>query len=423
MGRSGVLPLRMALPTVITILFAWMFDATDLMLLIIMIESIAQTLSFDVHTIGAGIISVALLTSGIGGITFGYLADRWGRKKTLWISILTYSIPTFLVAFVHTWVELLLLRLISGFGVGGAWAAGMTLIAETVHPEDRGKAVGIVQCGFPVGFLFAIFLASFAALTPGSSVMYANWRIAFILAAIPALILSLIVKVFVPESKIWKFRIHRGSKYSIKDIFVHPTYRRSFLIGLALDTLGMFSYWIFWSWLPTYLYKTYNVGVLRATENIVWLAVSQLGALIGYLSYGYIQDKLGRRIAWTTFTFMEGVLMFVSIYLIADLIEKQYVSLTVFMLAGFFLGYFTGFWSAFGAILSELFPTEIRSTASGFAFNIGRSINFVSPILVGYLAAIYGWAPALSLGGIVSIAMSAIVWLLPETKGIDLSKT
>ena len=415
------LPLRLALGTVIIVMFAWMFDSMDLMLLIITIRSMAHIsqLNFDLYTVGALIISVALLTSGLGGILFGFIADRYGRKKTLIVSILMYSIPTFLIGFVRNWIELLILRLFSGFGVGGAWASGMTLVAETVDSRDRGKAVSIVQCGFPVGFLLAIFLAFLVAYRPSNGAIFSNWRMAFIVGAVPAILLSVLVSIFVPESKIWKFRLMRG-RIKVRDVFVDRELRKRFFIGLTMDFLGMFSYWVFWSWLPSYLESAYRVGELSMLNNMFWLIATQVGALMGYLMYGFAQDHIGRRTSWSIFTAGEGALILLSIFMIDMLIRGEALPISLFFVIGFGLGYFTGFWSAFGAILSELFPTEVRGTVSGLIFNIGRSINFVSPIFVGYLAKIYGFGLALSTASIVCFMMSAIVWLLPETKGKEL---
>ncbi len=130
----------------------------------------------------------------------------------------------------------------------------------------------------------------------------------------------------------------------------------------------MFSYWLFWSWLPTYLEKTYFVGSLSITSNFMWLLSTQIGALIGYITYGCMQDKMGRRPTWSIFTACEGILMFISVLMISMFISNTNVSYTAFVVVGFFLGYFTGYWSAFGTILSELFPTDIRSSATGFHY-------------------------------------------------------
>ncbi|MEX2690224.1 MAG: MFS transporter [Candidatus Njordarchaeum guaymaensis] len=405
--------------TILTITFAWMFDAMDLTMLSIVIKSIAIDFNISLSSIGGLLLSAALLTSGLGGIFFGYMADKIGRKKTLSISILTYGIPTLFVGFVSNWQGLLLLRLISGFGVGGAWAAGMTLISETVHPEDRGTAIGIVQSGFPIGFMLAVFLSYMIAFSPNGVHPFMNWRLAFIAAAIPAIIMAVYVQLKIPESNIWKNQIANDQK-NIKDLIKDAKNIKYLAIAILLDTIAMMGYWMYWSWLPSYLSTTYQTKILSATQNLSWLLLTQMGAVLGYISYGRIQDKLGRRPTWVIFTISEGILIITSIFILNIIITQEIVNsafLSIFYAVGFALGFGTGYWSAFGAILSELFPTKIRSTFSGLAFNIGRSINFVSPILVGIVAQIYGWAYAIGLSAIAVFITSVIIWMLPETRG------
>jgi len=397
-----------------------MFDALDLTLLAIVIGSMAVQLHFELASIGSLLLSAALLTSGIGGILFGFIADKIGRKKTLALAILTYGIPTLLIGLVHSWIELLVLRLIAGFGVGGAWAAGMTLIAELIDPKERGTAIGIVQSGFPLGFMLAVLLAYFVAFDPTDKVApFARWRLAFLLAAIPAIIMAIIVLWKVPESYLWKFHLI-NNKARMPDLLRNKLYLKRLGIAIVMDTIAMMGYWMYWSWLPHYLNTTYKSNILSATQNFEWLLLTQVGAFLGYISYGKIQDHLGRRRTWTIFTVSEGILVLISILFIRELLANPVLTIKFilpFYIIGFLLGFFTGYWASFGTILSELFPTKIRGTFSGLAFNVGRTINFISPLLVGFLSGIYGWGIAISFSAIATFATSLIVWLLPETKG------
>lgn len=417
LSEAHGLPLRAALKYVIIVTLAWLFDAMDLVLLVILVRSMAHPtqLNFDLQSIGSLLISVAFLTSGIGGMVLGFLADKYGRKRILTAAILLYGLPTLFIGFARSWIEVLVLRFIAGFGVGGAWAAGVTLVAELVDPAERGRAIGIVQCGYPLGFLLAVSLAYLIAYTPGE-VMFGNWRIAFIIGAIPSIILSGIVTAFLPESKIWKLKLLDKEKVSLIEVLANREYLKGFSIGLLMDFIGMFGYWVYWSWLPSYLEHAYEIGSLSPVRNFLWLAVTQTSALFGYVTYGFIQDTLGRRPAWTLFTALEGISILASVVLIMDILEGR-PNMLLFIITGICVGYFTGYWAAFGAVLSEIFPTNVRTTLSGFIFNMGRSINFVTPIVAAYVAGTYGIALALSLSTIANFTIASLIWLLPETKG------
>lgn len=411
------LPLRAALKYVLIVTLAWLFDAMDLVLLVVLVRSMAHPsqLNFDIQSIGSLLISVAFLTSGIGGMLLGYLADRYGRKRILSFAILLYGLPTLLVGFTRSWIEVLILRFIAGFGVGGAWAAGVTLVAELIDPSERGRAIGIVQCGYPIGFLMAVSLSYLVAYTPGE-VMFGNWRLAFIAGAVPSIILSGVVSLFVPESKIWKLKLFDKDRKGLREALANKMYLKGFSVGLLLDFIGMFGYWVYWSWLPSYLEHAYNVGYISSLRNFLWLAVTQISALLGYITYGFIQDILGRRPALTIFTTLEGISILASIKLIMDMLAGN-LNMPLFIITGICVGYFMGYWAAFGAVLSEIFPTSVRTTLSGFIFNTGRSINFITPIISAYLAGTYGIALALSLSTIANFALAGLIWLIPETKG------
>ncbi|RLE80484.1 MAG: hypothetical protein DRJ36_02175 [Thermoprotei archaeon] len=277
----------------------------------------------------------------------------------------------------------------------------MALISEKVPAKCRGKGVGLAQSGWPVGVMLAILMVM--EVYP-----HIGWRGCFLAAVLPVpLIIFLISRS--PESKLWLSRGRETrTKIPLTELFKKP-YVKTTLLALLMNVLAMFSYWMFWSWIPTYLYEERGLDVVKSAE---WLITTQVGAWLGYISYGYFQDRVGRRPAWAVFTATEALAIF--IYLSPGITKDMLLFL------GFILGYFTGFWSGFGALLSELFPTRIRSTALGFVFNAGRAINFISPSLVALLSSIYGWNTALSTASIAALLASLIIWAFPETRGKEL---
>ncbi|MGQ4891634.1 MAG: MFS transporter [Candidatus Njordarchaeia archaeon] len=393
--------------TLIFVMLGWIFDAFDAFLITIMISPIAK--EFHLDFVGqAAVIGITLGATGIGGFMFGYIADRIGRARALTLSILTYSIFTGLTGFVTHFYQLVIVRLLAGLGIGGEWASGMTLLSENVDPKIRGTAIGLVQCGWPLG----VFLASLDQ-------MYVyplfGWRGAFYVAALPGIILAFAGK-FAPESHIWEHKIEKRQHSSKAELLslILGKYRRPFFVALGMDVFAMFSYWLFWSWYITFLKVEVGVSV---ASSAVWLMVTQIGAFAGYLLYGVLQDLYGRRITWTTFTFLEGlfIIMFVQLaYSTKD---------TMFLLAlGLPLGFFTGYWSGFGAILSESFPTKVRATFSGICFNTGRLVSVAGLLMQAYLIAFLGFNGILMLASLFSVIAGTFIWFLKETRGIDLNK-
>lgn len=387
---------------VYSVLLGWIFDAFDAFLITILIIDIANELGFG--KIGMGIvIGLTLAGSGIGGFFFGILADKIGRKKSLTLSIFTYSFFTLLTGFVRNLWELMIVRLLTGFGVGGEWATGMTLVTEFSPPDIRGKIVGIIQLGWPIGVILAAIDARFIAPLLG-------WRGAFYIAALPGIIIALVVLLVVSESPYWHKKLakirRRQTKELLKLLFVK--YKREVVLALLLDICAMFSYWLFWSFYVNYLREQVGIELIKSME---YLILSQMGAALGYLLYGYIQDAIGRRKAWIVFINMYGIFIIAYSFLTHDPV--------LLLIFAFPLGFSTGFWSGFGAILSEIFPTEVRATGTGFCFNMGRTINIVSPIIVAYLATVFpdvGWA-AIGIASITAFLTNAIIWRLPETRG------
>ncbi|MCD6368449.1 MAG: MFS transporter, partial [Thermoproteales archaeon] len=383
--------------TAIVVMLGWAFEALDFMLfpllsIPIMDELYLSRIDFSL------LISMGLLGTVIGGIFAGIIADRTGRRKTLFLSLLIYSIGTLTLAFSRDIYTAGLARIIVGLGLSFEWSTGMALVSETSNPKHRGKAVSLAQSGWPIGVLSAIFMVIYLYPIIG-------WRMCFFSVALTAPIMAPLF-LGLEESRIWRESKEKGIAHGrIVELF-STSLRGKTLVALTMNVLAMFSYWMFWTWLPTYLYEIHGLSIVKSAE---WLVTSQVGAWIGYISYGILQDYIGRRFSWSVFTAMEAsmILLYVSPF-----IRKEHL-----LYIGFLLGFFTGFWGGFGALLSEIFPTHIRGTALGFIFNTGRAINFVSPTIVAWVSLYYGWEIALSLAAVCSFLISAIIWFFPETRG------
>jgi len=381
-------------------MLCWSFEAFDFMLFPMLAVAIMKDLSFGKIRFGT-LISSGLLGTMVGGIASGMLADKIGRRKILVALLLIYGLGTLSIALAKDYLTMFLGRFVVGFGLGAEWSTGMTLISEIIKPELRGRAVGIAQSGWPLGVLTAIAMVMYVYPVFG-------WRGCFLLALI-AVIAIAILTLGIPESSLWKEDVRKEVvKVTLLEIMKGKLGKRT-LVALIMNIFAMFSYWMFWSWIPTYLYEVRGMNIVKSAE---WLISTQVGAWIGYVSYGYLQDYIGRRVSWSFFTMVEAAI--ITLFVLYPLVGAYAI------LLGLLLGYFTGYWSGFGALLSELFPTHVRNTALGFIFNTGRAINFVSPIIVAWLSEVYGWTLAFIIAACSALIASTMVWLFPETKGAEL---
>ncbi|MCS5695715.1 MFS transporter [Desulfofundulus thermocisternus] len=392
--------------TLIAAIGGWMFDAFDVMLLALLAAPIMKDLGFTPAKL-ALVFSVQLGASAMGGIVMGTLADYIGRKKALMINILVYALSTGAVLFANSLTTLLVLRFLTGLGLGGEWALSMTLISERIPAGFRGRAVALGNAGWPLGTLLAAVFAFYLYPALG-------WRATFALAAFPALFV-LWIRQYVPESELWLATRKTGQRQktqnqvSLLEIFSKKYVRYTLLVFLAI-LCTMFSYWMFWTWLPTYLVNTRGFTLSKSS---LWMIITQIGALAGYMVNGLAQDKLGRRFAMSLFSIGEAVMIGIFLALVTN---AAYVYIIVLL-----LGFFTGYWASYGSIVTETFPTRIRATAAGVTYNCARAINLFGPVIVSSIAAATSWNMALAMPAVAATLAGLLIWTLPETKGRDLS--
>lgn len=384
----------------------WMLDGMDVMIFSLVMPTLIAL--WHLNQGQAGIIATStLLVSSLGGWLAGLAADRYGRVRVLQITILWFSVFTFACGFTNSFNQLLIARGLQGLGFGGEWAVGAVLIAETIRPAYRGKAVGIVQSGWAIGWALAAiaYTILFSALPPELA-----WRVMFWAGLLPALTVFYIQN-HVPESALFRKGKDETRGAGILEIFsggyLSVTLRASLV---ALGAQG--GYYAITTFLPLYLHTTYGLSIMSVGEN---LAVIIIGSFLGYVFSAYLTDRIGRRP--TLILFAVGAFGTVLAYMGLTLTAAQALIL------GFPLGFFSsGAFSPIGAFFSELFPTRIRASGQGFSYNLGRGAGALFPSLVGFLSASIhlGVAIAVFAGG-AYILMVVGTLSLPETRNRSLN--
>ena len=434
MAISPIQLLKQASPalrrTLLAAALGWMLDAFDAMLYALVLTYVMRDLGMSKATSGL-LYTLTLLASGIGGVFFGFLADRIGRKRALMLSILTYSICSFFSGLSTTVLMLAVCRFILGLGMGGEWNTGATLVAETWPDELRAKALSVVQSSWAIGY-------ALAALVAGIVLRYANWRMVFFVGILPAVV-TLWIQSRVPESQMWLeqskatphnvvshetlredgadssrtgvFAPHDQGSDSFFLIFRAP-YGKSTMVLLLLNFFGLFGWWGLFTWIPPYLSLPVEqggrgFGIMGTTTLLIVLNL--FGMFPGYLSFGWVADHLGRRKSFMLYTFAAALL--VPLYAIAR-------SQVVLLVAGTIIAFFaTGFFSGSGIIGSEIFPTRVRARALGFTYNGARTMSSVAPYIIGRVGQTKGLGWAFYLCGAAFLLASLMATQLPETKG------
>jgi MFS family permease len=378
----------------------WMLDAMDVMLYSMVLAELVVHLGMSKPQAGF-LNSLTLFASALGGLLFGFLADRIGRTRALMGSILLYSLASFACGLSQTIPQLAAFRFILGLGMGGEWTTGAALIAEVWPAEHRGKALGLMQSAWAIGEMIA------AGVTLAVLPLF-GWRAVFFVGVLPALVV-LWIRKDVPESQIW---LQRGKeKPPSLSLMWRPDIRWKGVIATAMNACAMFGYWGLFTWIPGYLALPEADGGrgLGIVASLTWVLFMAPGKWLGYTLFGFAADSFGRRKSYVFYLLVAAVL--VPIF---GLTKSQAGLLILGPLVGFFG---TGYFSGFSAIASELFPTEIRATAMGLTYNIGRGFSAIAPFVVGAIAKDYSFYSAFLFlaGAFFLAAMFALA--LPETKG------
>jgi len=388
----------------------WMLDAMDVQILSFVFPAIIA--AFSISNAGAGLIGTAtLLASAFGGWFGGALADRFGRVRTLQVTIAWFAIFTCLCGFAQDYYQLLTFRVLMGFGFGGEWAAAAVLVGEVIRPEHRGKAVGAMQSGWAIGWGIAALLSTlFFSIMPADIA----WRALFWVGVSPALMVFFIRRM-VDEPAVYaetQKKVHEaGKKTNFLEIF-SPEIIKTTILTSVLTTGAQGGYYAITTWLPTFLRTERKLTVLGSGG---YLAVIIIGSFVGYLVSAWLNDRIGRRTNFILFALCS--IATVVIY------TQLPVDNTMMLYLGFPLGFFaSGIFSGMGPFLTELFPTRVRGSGQGFAYNFGRGVAAMNPLFVGMLSATLPLGQSIGVFAIGAYGLLIVAaLLLPETRGRVLS--
>ncbi len=371
--------------------------------------------------------SVLLIGWAIGGIAFGRITDRLGRTRTLLITMLTYALATAACAAAPNLATLVLFRFIASLGIGGEWAAGASLVAETVPEHKRVQAGALLYTAAPAGLFLATFVTDlftrqldFLAGNPDLA-----WRAVFLTGLVPAAV-AIVIRLRLKESQAWS---PQAERISLSELFT-PALRRRTLGGLGLATAALVTWWTCNAFIPTIVTflasdeaaaaRGLDVAGLRALYATRATAWFNLGGLVGTLLTVPIALHVGRRPMFLAYFAASGA----AIGAIFGLDLAPDVRIPLLFAVG--LPVF-GIFGSFTFYLPELFPTRLRGTGSGFCYNTGRLVTALGPFLVGGIAQRAQSADEILaiLAWVALVPLAAIVFMLAgfgeETRGQRLS--
>jgi MFS family permease len=388
--------------TLLAASLGWMLDSMDVMLYALVLGQVQREMHLSPATSGA-MMSATLISAAFGGLGFGWFADRFGRVRALTWSILIYSIATGLCGLTHSAWQLLLCRLVLGLGMGGEWASGAALVAETWPERHRGKALAVVQSSWAVGF--ALGAAVVALIMPRF-----GWRAVFFAGIAPGLI-TLWLQRGVREPDAWQRE--RTPRVRFGQLF-RGSLGRGMLVCATMNAATLFAWWGLFTWVPHFLSLSSTQGGrgLSIVETSMWTIVMQGGTFLGYVLFGFIADHFSRKSTYIGYLLVAAALV--------PLFAFVHSPVALFIL-GPLVGFFgTGYFSGFSVIASELFPTALRGTAMGFVYNIGRVTSAAAPWLIGRFSETAGLSYALCItsGAFLLAALIATALRLPGSEQV-----
>jgi MFS family permease len=382
----------------------WMLDAFDVMLYSLVVVNLMFAFQMSKETAGF-LGSLTLIAAAVGGMIFGVIADRFGRTRAMMLAIAVYSVFTAACGFSVTILQLGIFRFFLGLGMGGEWASGAALVSETWPAAHRAKALGFMQSFYAVGYALAILVVAVVLPLWG-------WRVVFFVGVLPAFFI-IWIRRRVQEPEIWKENKLQAKTSFNETLRVIFGKRLRFLTTVVtlMNAFTMFAWWGFNLWIPAYLILSPGQGGMGLTSaGKTWLlVVMQFGMWLGYLTFGFISDRFGRKRVYLVFLVAAALLLF--------LYSLVHIPVVLFFLGPLVAFFGTGHFSGFGALTAEIYPTQVRATAQGFTYNIGRIMSAVAPFAVGSLAHIHGFGVAFAVAAF-SFFLAALMWIwIPETGG------
>jgi MFS family permease len=384
----------------------WMLDSFDVMLYAIVLASLIQDptlrLSFDT----AGFLgSITLLSAAGGGIAFGVIADRLGRKQALMLAVLIYSVFTAACGFAQSAYQLGVFRVLLGIGMGGEWATGVALVSETFPARHRGKALAFVQSSWAIGY-------GLAALVNLIVMPLWGWRGVFFVGVLPALF-TMWIRRNVEEPKMWK-AADTAERGRFSTLFKPGIWRVTTAIAL-MNSCCLFAWWGLNAWVPAYLRLPAaqgGVGLSSSTMSLFVIAM-QVGMWFGYITFGFMADTIGRKRTYVLYVLGAAILL--------PLYGVLRAPMALLVLGPFVAFFGTGYFSGLGAVVAELYPTAVRATAAGFCYNFGRIASAAAPYTIGSVAQTRGFGLAFTITG-AAFLLAAVTWIwIPDTRNRELT--
>jgi len=417
--------------TMIASNLGWMFDGYETYALILTVGvALHQLLDpsqyAQIPTYAGTVIGITLLGWGIGGFIGGILADYIGRRRTMILAILAYSLTTGLSAFAWDWVSFALLRFVVGVAIGSEWSTGASMTAEVWPDHARGRGAGLMQCGLGIGFFLASFVWLFVSgYGPGA------WRIMYFIGVIPALF-ALWLRTGVEESHKWEHTNekrkaaqakkesgaalaaddHALTRFTVADLFADPVVRKHAIIAFLMSLTTTVAWWGISTWVPPFVAAAAGKAGLPAQTWASYAAMSyNAAAIVGYIGLGFLADRFGRKPIVMIF-FAASFVLTPALYMWTS---DPHLLVLIAAINGFFT---LGQYSWMAVWLPELFPTRMRATGMAFAFNAPRFIAFMGPLFAGMLIAQFGGFSKMAVTfSFIYILGFVVVPFLPETKG------
>jgi MFS family permease len=415
----------------------WMFDGFEAYALIltvgIALHQLLDPSQFaQIPAYAGATIATTLCAWALGGILAGVLADYIGRKRTMILAILVYSVMTGLSALAWNWESFAVMRFLVGLAIGSEWVTGTAMTAEVWPDHARGRGIGLFQSGFGIGFFLASLVWLFVGATgPGA------WRTMYVIGVLPAL-LTLWIRRAIPESSLWeranerrKAALHHmravgGSvghdraltRFTLAELFANPAIRRRTVIAFLMATASAVGFWGISTWVPPYVGSVAAKAGLAAPQ---WASLAgmayNVGSVIGYVGFGFLADAFGRKPV-TLFFFAMALLLTPVMFLWTH-------DLNLLLVAGGLLGLFaSGQFTWMSTWLPELFPTQLRATGVGLIFNGPRILAAIGVFIAGALIVYFGgYGNAAMMVATVYVLGLAAGPFLPETRGKPLPES
>ncbi|MFV0548184.1 MAG: MFS transporter [Limnobaculum xujianqingii] len=390
---------KYAYKAVIASTVGYAMDGFDLLILGFILNAVALGLGLTTSEAGS-LVTWTLIGAVIGGLVFGVLSDYYGRVKVLTWSIVLFAGFTGMCALAQGYWDLLIYRTIAGIGLGGEFGIGMALAAEACRPNERARMSSYVGIGWQAGVLAA------ALLTP-LLLPVIGWRGMFAIGVIPALA-SFVIRHYIGEPEIFVKKSKEKRKGNPFKALVSDRETIKASIGISiLTSVQNFGYYGIMIWMPSYLSQQFNYSL---TKSAMWTAVTVVGMAFGIWLFGQLADRYGRRPIFLIY--QVGAALMVLAY-------SQLTDPFSLLIGGAVMGMFVnGMMGGYGALISEVYPTEARATAQNVLFNIGRGIGGLGPLVVGLIVSLYSFQTAIALlASLYVLDILATLFLIPEKAG------